>query len=165
MKSAYCFRAFVMFIASRKAGCIRAAAATKCNRFLPNQAAHCLLVRRVCIKCQRFVLLGLSSHTRCSPPNPLLTAALSARSGDVVGRGAAGRIRIGFVRRHHHPATGFWRVFSPYALIPLLSAFMFRALRPCDPVCGAQTCRERAFFWTRHRGAVAITLWCVFWTR
>ena len=150
------FAAFVIVIASRKAGGIRAAAATKQPLLQISRAL--LLVTEICIMVSGFVLLGLVESHAVFTSYPLLIAALSGPLlGEVVGWRRWTAIGIGFVGVIIILQPGFG-VFSPYALIPLLSAFMFALYGLLTRYAARQDSAATSFFWTGTVGAVAITL-------
>lgn len=149
------FGAFVIAVASRKAGGIRAVAATKQPLLQISRAL--LLVTEICIMVSGFVLLGLVESHAVFTSYPLLIAALSGPLlGEVVGWRRWAAIGIGFVGVIIILQPGFG-VFSPYALIPLLSAFLFALYGLLTRYAARQDSAATSFFWTGTVGAVAIT--------
>lgn len=149
------FGAFVIAVASRKAGGIRAVAATKQPLLQISRAL--LLVTEICIMVSGFVLLGLVESHAVFTSYPLLIAALSGPLlGEVVGWRRWAAIGIGFVGVIVILQPGFG-VFSPYALIPLLSAFLFALYGLLTRYAARQDSAATSFFWTGTVGAVAIT--------
>ncbi|TCO69950.1 DMT family transporter [Rhodovulum euryhalinum] len=149
------FAAFVIAVAARKAGGIRAAAATR--RPLIQAFRGLLLAGEICVMVAGFVLLGLVESHAVFTCYPLLVAALS---GPVLGERVGWRrwtaIGVGFVGVLVILQPGI-RVFSPAALIPLAAALMFALYglltRYVSRTDGAAT----SFFWTGTVGAVAMT--------
>jgi drug/metabolite transporter (DMT)-like permease len=149
------FGAFVIAVASRRAGGIRAVAATKQPLLQISRAL--LLVTEICIMVSGFVLLGLVESHAVFTSYPLLIAALSGPLlGEVVGWRRWAAISIGFVGVIIILQPGFG-VFSPYALIPLLSAFLFALYGLLTRYAARQDSAATSFFWTGTVGAVAIT--------
>ncbi|ETX30457.1 DMT family transporter [Roseivivax isoporae] len=156
------FAAFVIAIARRQAGSIRAAAATE-QPFL--QAFRgALLALEIMVMVLGFVFLGLVESHAVFACYPLLIGALS---GPVLGE------RMGW-RRWTATAVGFLGVlivlrpsggvFSPYAAIPLLAAFMFALYGLLNRYVARRDTAATSFFWTGTVGAVvstAIGIW--FW--
>jgi len=150
------FAAFVLTIATRAPGGIRAAAATK--QPLLQIGRGVLLVAEICVMVSAFTLLGLVESHAVFASYPLLVAALS---GPVLGE-RVGRIRwvaigIGFVGVIIilRPGLG---VFSIYALIPLLSAAMFALYALLTRYAARKDSAATSFFWTGIAGAVAISV-------
>jgi drug/metabolite transporter (DMT)-like permease len=149
------FGAFVIAVASRRAGGIRAVAATKQPLLQISRAL--LLVTEICIMVSGFVLLGLVESHAVFTSYPLLIAALSGPLlGEVVGWRRWAAIGIGFVGVIIILQPGFG-VFSPYALIPFLSAFLFALYGLLTRYAARQDSAATSFFWTGTVGAVAIT--------
>ncbi|MBM3611791.1 MAG: DMT family transporter, partial [Alphaproteobacteria bacterium] len=114
------FAAFVVAMASRQPGGIRAATRT---RFPQLQILRgLLLAAEVCVMVLAFVLLGLIESHAIFTSYPLLVAALS---GPILGERVGWRrwtaIGIGFVGVLIVLQPGV-AVFSPAALVPLLAA-------------------------------------------
>jgi len=149
------FAAFVIAIAKRQAGSIRAAARTR--RPLTQLFRGVLLAAEVCVMVLGFVLLGLIESHAVFAVYPLLVAALS---GPVLGERVGWRrwtaIGIGFlgVLVILQPGVG---VFAPAALIPLLAAFMFALYGLLTRYVGRDDTAAVSFFWTGIVGAVLTT--------
>jgi len=117
------FAAFVMAVAARRSGGLRAAAAT--SQPFVQAFRGVLLAAEVCVMVAAFTVLGLVESHAVFAAYPLLVAALS---GPVLGEAVGWRrwtaIGIGFagVLVILQPGVA---VFSPAALIPLASATMF----------------------------------------
>ncbi|NUB46017.1 DMT family transporter [Fertoebacter nigrum] len=156
------FAAFVIAIAARTAGGLRAAVK---SRFPWLQTARGLLLAfEVCVMVLGFVNLGLVESHAVFTCYPLLVAALS---GPVLGEKVGWRrwtaIGIGFVGVLIILQPGV-KVFSPWALVPLLAAFMFALYGLLTRYVARGDAAAVSFFWTGTVGAVAMTatgLW--FW--
>ena len=150
------FAAFVIWIARRKAGGIRQAAATRQPWVQALRGA--LLAAEICITVVSFVLLGLVETHAVFIIYPLLVAALS---GPVLGEKVGWRrwmaIAIGFVGILVilQPGRG---VFSPVALVPLAGAFGFALYGLLTRYVARQDSTATSFFWTGTVGAVAMTM-------
>jgi drug/metabolite transporter (DMT)-like permease len=149
------FAAFVMVVASRKAGGLRAAMRT---RHLALQVTRgLLLAAEVCVMVLAFVMLGLVETHAVFTCYPLLVAALS---GPVLGERVGWRrwtaIGIGFagVLIILQPGVA---VFSPVALIPLLAAFGFALYGLLTRYVSRDDPASVSFFWTGAVGALALT--------
>lgn len=149
------FAAFVITIASRQAGGVRAAAATEQPLLQGFRAV--LLVTEICVMVAGFVLLGLVESHAVFVCYPLLIAALS---GPVLGEAVGWRrwvaIGVGFVGVLIILQPGFG-VFQPAALVPLLAAFMFALYGLLTRYAARKDTAATSFFWTGTVGAVAIT--------
>ncbi|SMC62686.1 DMT family transporter [Primorskyibacter flagellatus] len=156
------FAAFVMTIAARQAGGLRAAAAT--TQPLVQGFRGFLLAAEICVMVAAFTYLGLVESHAVFACYPLLVAALS---GPVLGESVGWRrwtaIGIGFVGVMIILEPGFG-VFSPLALIPLAAAAMFALYGLLTRYVARADTAATSFFWTGTTGAVAMTaagLW--FW--
>ena len=117
------FAAFVLTIAARKAGGLRVAARTR--RPVLQALRGLLLAAEICVMVGAFVLLGLVESHAIFTCYPLLIAALSwPILGERVGWRGWLAIAIGFVGVLIILQPGL-RVFSPYAIVPLISSCMF----------------------------------------
>ena len=149
------FAAFVMTIASRKAGGLRAAAATS----QPVMQAFCslLLVTEICVMILGFTLLGLVESHAVFACYPLLIAALS---GPVLGEKVGWRrwvaIAVGFVGVIIILEPGFG-VFKPQAIVPLIAALMFALYGLLTRYVARRDTAATSFFWTGTVGSVAMT--------
>ena len=150
------FAAFVMLLAARADGGIRAAAR---SRFPVLQAVRgVLLVAEVCVMVLAFVQLGLVESHAVFTCYPLLIAALSGPIlGEKVGWRRWTAIMIGFVGVLIILQPGY-AVFSPWALVPLLSAFMFAVYGLLTRYVARGDSASVSFFWTGTAGAAAMTL-------
>ncbi|GGG82729.1 RhaT family transporter [Salipiger pallidus] len=150
------FAAFVMVIASRQGGGLRAAAATS-QPFL-QIFRGVLLVVEICVMVTAFVLLGLTESHAIFTAYPLLVAALS---GPILGEKVGWRrwmaIGVGFigVLIILQPSGG---VFSPYAIVPLAAALMFALYGLLTRYAARKDSAATSFFWTGVAGSVTATL-------
>lgn len=149
------FAAFVIFVGARKAGGIRAAAATK--QPVLQAFRGLLLAFEICVMIAAFILLGLVESHAVFACYPLIIAALS---GPVLGERVGWRrwvaIGIGFIGVLVILNPG-QTVFSPAALVPLLAASMFALYGLLTRYVARQDTSATSFFWTGTMGAVALT--------
>ena len=156
------FGLFVIWMASRKLGGLRAAIATRQKGLQIFRGA--LLAIEVCIMVLAFVVLGLVESHAIFAVYPLLIAALSGPIlGEKVGWRRWSAIGIGFigVLIILQPGVG---VFQPSALIAFVAALMFALYGLLTRYVGRQDSAMVSFFWTGVTGAVILTpvgLW--FW--
>ena len=155
------FAAFVVTLAVRQAG-LRAAAATEQPWVQAFRGV--LLAAEICVMVLAFVLLGLVESHAVFASYPLLIAALSGPVlGERVGPWRWVAIGVGFVGVLVILRPGF-AVFSPEALVPLLSATMFALYGLLTRHVGRRDSTATSFFWTGTTGAAFMT--CVgiwFW--
>ncbi len=150
------FAAFVMAVASRKAGGLRAAARTKQPILQTIRGA--LLAFEVCVMVLAFTLLGLVESLAVFAAYPLLVAALSGPIlGERVGWRRWAAIAVGFVGILVILQPGY-AVFSPYALIAVCSALMFAVYSLLTRYAARLDSTATSFFWTGTVGAVVMTL-------
>ena len=149
------FALFVMFLASRQPGGLRAAIATR--QPLVQIIRGILLIAEVCVMVFAFINLGLVETHAVFSCYPLMVAALS---GPVLGEKVGWRrwtaIGIGFVGILIVLKPGM-TVFSPYALFPLISALMFGFYGLLTRFVARKDSANVSFFWTGVVGAIAIT--------
>ena len=156
------FAAFVITIAARQSGSIRAAAATE--QPLVQAFRGLLLASEICVMVAAFVLLGLVEAHAIFACYPLLVAALSGPIlGEKVGWRRWSAIAVGFigVLIILQPGLG---VFSPYAFVAVASATMFALYSLLTRYVARKDDTATSFFWTGTVGAVfmtAIGIW--FW--
>ena len=149
------FAAFVVALAARKAGGIRAAAATK-QPFLQIFRGF-LLATEVCVMVAGFTLLGLVESHAVFACYPLFVAALS---GPVLGERVGWRrwlaIVAGFagVMIILQPGVG---VFDPAAIVPLVASAMFALYALLTRFAARLDTTATSFFWTGTVGAVVLT--------
>lgn len=156
------FAAFVIAVAGRKAGGMRAAAAT--SQPLLQAFRAVLLVAEICVMVMAFTLLGLVEAHAVFACYPLIIAALSGPVlGEHVGWRRWAAIAVGFVGVTIilEPGIG---VFQPQAVVPLISALMFALYGLLTRFAARKDSAATSFFWTGTVGSVAMTalgLW--FW--
>lgn len=150
------FAAFVIAIAVRKAGGLKAAAATK-QPFL--QAFRgILLALEICVAVQAFVWLGLVESHAIFATYPLMVAALA---GPILGEKAGWRrwlaIFVGFIGMLIilEPGVG---VFDPLAIVPLISSLMFALYGLLTRYAARLDTTATSFFWTGTVGAAVMTV-------
>ncbi len=149
------FAAFVIGIARRQKGSIRAAAATP--QPLVQAFRGALLALEIMVMVAGFVYLGLVESHAVFAAYPLLIGALS---GPVLGEHVGWRrwtaIGIGFigVLIILQPGTN---VFSPYAAIPFLAAIMFALYGLLNRYVARKDDAATSFFWTGTVGALVST--------
>ncbi|MDM7931289.1 DMT family transporter [Tabrizicola sp.] len=149
------FALFVMFLAARAPGGIRAATRTAFP--LAQLARGLILVAEICVMVVGFVKLGLIEAHAVFTCYPLLVAALSGPIlGEKVGWRRWTAILVGFAGVLVILQPGF-AVFSPWALVPLLAAFLFALYGLLTRYVARKDSAPVSFFWTGIVGAVAIT--------
>ncbi|MDW3182854.1 DMT family transporter [Roseobacter sp.] len=150
------FAAFVMAIARRKAGGVRAAARTR--QPLLQAFRGVLLALEVCVMVTGFTLLGLVESHAVFACYPLLVAALSGPVlGEAVGWRRWAAIAVGFIGVMIILQPGV-SVFDPYAIIPLVAALMFALYGLLTRYAARQDSTATSFFWTGVAGAVTMTV-------
>lgn len=149
------FAAFVITIARRKAGGIRAAART--SQPILQGFRGLLLAAEVCVMVMGFTILGLVESHAVFTCYPLLVAALS---GPVLGERVGWRrwvaIGVGFIGVLIILQPGM-SVFEPAAAIPLLAASMFAVYGLLTRFVAREDTTATSFFWTGTIGAIAMT--------
>ncbi|MFY0690593.1 MAG: DMT family transporter [Paracoccaceae bacterium] len=149
------FAAFVITLARRKAGGIRAAAATQ--QPVLQAVRGTLLASEICVMVLAFTLLGLVESHAIFTSYPLLIAALSGPIlGEKVGWRRWSAIAVGFIGVMIILQPGV-KVFSPYALVALASAFMFALYGLLTRYAARKDTAATSFFWTGTVGAVVMT--------
>jgi drug/metabolite transporter (DMT)-like permease len=154
------FAAFVMALAARDAAKQGVGLrATVRSRFPWMQVMRgVLLVTEVCVMVLAFVKLGLVESHAVFTCYPLLIAALSGPIlGEKVGWRRWTAILIGFVGVLIILQPGYG-VFSPWALVPLLSALLFAVYGLMTRYVARGDSAAVSFFWTGTVGAAAMTL-------
>ncbi|MFP7672105.1 DMT family transporter [Marivita sp. S0852] len=150
------FAAFVMFVASRRAGGLRAAAQT--TQPLLQGFRGLLLATEICVMVLAFTYLGLVESHAVFACYPLLIAALSGPIlGEQVGWRRWSAIGVGFIGILIILKPGFG-VFSPLAIIPALAALMFALYGLLTRYAARKDRAATSFFWTGIVGAVFMTL-------
>ena len=149
------FATFVIALAARTAGGLRAAARTS-QPFL-QIFRGLMLAGEICVAIYGFTLLGLVESHAVFACYPLLVAALSGPIlGEKVGWRRWTAIAIGFVGVLIILQPGFG-VFDPLAVIPLISAVMFAVYGLLTRYAGRRDRTATSFFWTGVTGAVFMT--------
>nr|WP_255596722.1 DMT family transporter [Cognatishimia sp. MH4019] len=150
------FAAFVIAVARRKAGGIRQAAQTE---QLPLQLFRgALLAIEICVMVGAFVLLGLIESHVIFAAYPLIIAALSGPIlGERVGWKRWVAIGVGFIGVLIILQPGV-KVFSPAAIVPLISALMFALYGLLTRYAARKDSAATSFFWTGVTGAVVMTV-------
>lgn len=149
------FAAFVITIASRKAGGVRAAAKTEQPALQAFRGL--LLATEICVMVGAFVLLGLVEAHAIFTCYPLLVAALSGPIlGEKVGWRRWTAVGIGLVGVLVILQPGI-AVFSVYALVPLTAAFLFALYNLLTRYAARKDSAATSFFWTGTMGAIATT--------
>ena len=149
------FAAFVITIAARKSGGVRAVARTS-QPFLQAFRAL-LLVTEICVMVAAFTMLGLIESHAVFACYPLLIAALS---GPVLGERVGWRrwvaIGIGFIGVIIilEPGVG---VFRAEAIVPLISALMFALYGLLTRFAARKDSAATSFFWTGVVGCIGMT--------
>ena len=149
------FAAFVITVASRKAGGLMQAARTQQPLLQAFRAL--LLITEICVMVAAFTILGLVESHAVFTCYPLLVAALS---GPVLGEKVGWRrwtaIGVGFLGVLIILRPGFG-VFRVEALIPLLSAFLFALYGLLTRYAARKDSAATSFFWTGTVGAIGMT--------
>lgn len=149
------FAAFVIAIAKRKAGGLRAAART--TQPVLQAMRGLLLAAEICVMIIAFTILGLVESHAVFTCYPLLVAALS---GPVLGESVGWRrwsaIGVGFIGVLIILQPGM-NVFNPAAVIPLIAAAMFAVYGLLTRYVGRKDKTATSFFWTGVTGSVAMT--------
>ena len=149
------FAAFVIALARRQVGSVKAAART--DQPVLQIFRGLLLATEICVMVYAFVLLGLVEAHAIFTCYPLLVAALS---GSILGENVGWRrwaaIGAGFIGVLIILRPGF-AVFSPAAIVPLASAFMFALYGLLTRYAARRDSTATSFFWTGVVGAVALT--------
>lgn len=150
------FAAFVMTVATRQSGSIRAAAAT--SQPIVQTLRGLLLALEICVMVSAFVVLGLVESHAIFACYPLLIAALS---GPVLGEKVGWRrwlaIAIGFIGVVIILQPGR-TVFAPAAAIPFASAAMFALYSLLTRYAARKDTAATSFFWIGTVGAVFMTV-------
>lgn len=150
------FAAFVIALAVRQSGSLRAAAAT--TQPVLQIGRGLLLAAEICVMVLAFVKLGLIESHAVFICYPLLIAALSGPVlGEKVGWRRWSAIGVGFAGVLVILRPGF-SVFAIEAAIPLASAMMFALYGLLTRYAARRDGTATSFFWTGTTGGVAMTL-------
>ncbi len=149
------FGAFVIAIASRAKGGLRAAASTR--QPVLQITRGLVLALEVCVMVVAFVQLGLVESHAVFASYPLIVAALSGPIlGEIVGWRRWCAIGLGFfgILIILQPGAG---VFSASAIIPLIAASLFALYSLLTRFAARKDTAATSFFWTGAVGAIAMT--------
>lgn len=150
------FAAFVIAITARQPGGLRRA--VKARYPLIQAFRGVLLVTEVCVMILGFVHLGLVEAHAVFTCYPLLISALSGPVlGEKVGWRRWAAVGVGFTGVLVILQPGI-AVFSPWALAPLTSAFMFALYGLLTRYVARGDSSQVSFFWTGVTGALAMTV-------
>ena len=149
------FAAFVIAVARRQSGSVRAAAATR--QPLVQITRGALLALEINVMVAAFVLLGLVESHAIFASYPLIIAALSGPIlGEQVGWRRWSAIGVGFIGVLIILQPGV-TVFAPAAAVPLLAAVMFALYGLLTRYAARRDSTATSFFWTGCVGAVTAT--------
>jgi drug/metabolite transporter (DMT)-like permease len=149
------FAAYVVAIAARKSGGLRAAATT--DQFGIQVLRGLMLAGEVCVMVLAFTLLGLIESHAVFTCYPLLVAALSGPIlGEKVGWRRWAAIGIGFIGVLIILQPGYG-VFSIYSLVPFAASCMFAIYSLLTRYASRQDSSVTSFFYTGIIGAIAMT--------
>lgn len=149
------FAAFVLAIAARSAGGVRATARTKQPLLQIGRGA--LLALEICVAVYGFTLIGLVESHALFATYPLIITALSGPLlGETVGWRRWAAVGAGFVGMLIilEPGRG---VFDPVAMIPIGSALLFALYGLATRYAARRDSTATSFFWTGVTGAVIMT--------
>ncbi|MGX9356395.1 DMT family transporter [Roseobacteraceae bacterium S113] len=149
------FAAFVVALSMRERGGLARVAQTEQPRLQIGRGV--LLACEICVMVAAFTFIGLVEAHAIFVAYPLLVAALSGPIlGEHVGWRRWAAIGVGFLGMIIilRPGAG---VFSPYALIPLLSALMFALYSLLTRFAARRDSAATSFFWTGTIGAIFMT--------
>ncbi|CAN0596790.1 unnamed protein product, partial [Ectocarpus sp. 12 AP-2014] len=150
------FAAFVITIAMRRAGGLRAAAATK--QPVLQLSRGLILAGEICLALYGFVVIGLVDSHAIFAVYPLMVVALSGPVlGEKVGWRRWAAIGVGFIGMLVILAPGMG-VFQKTAIIPLVSAAMFALYALLTRYAARLDSTATSFFWTGVVGAVVMTV-------
>ncbi|WP_109310698.1 DMT family transporter [Ruegeria sp. AU67] len=150
------FAAFVIALAARAPSGLKAT--TQTSQLKLQIFRGLLLAAEICVAVFSFTVLGLIDTMAVFICYPLLIAALSGPVlGEQVGWRRWAAIGVGCigVLIILQPGVG---VFNPWAIVPLISAFMFAVYGLLTRYVSRRDNSATSFFWTGVSGAVAMTL-------
>ncbi|CUH50501.1 DMT family transporter [Ruegeria atlantica] len=150
------FAAFVIALAARAPGGLKAT--TQTSQLKLQIFRGLLLAAEICVAVFSFTVLGLIDTMAVFICYPLLIAALSGPVlGEQVGWRRWAAIGVGCigVLIILQPGVG---VFNPWAIVPLISAFMFAVYGLLTRYVSRRDNSATSFFWTGVSGAIAMTL-------
>ncbi len=149
------FAAFVIALAARVPGGVRAASQT--SQLGLQIFRGVLLAAEICVAVFSFTILGLIESQAIFICYPLLIAALSGPVlGEKVGWRRWAAIGVGCigVLIILQPGSG---VFNPLAVVPLISALMFAVYGLLTRYAARRDSTATSFFWTGVAGAITMT--------
>lgn len=150
------FAAFVISVASRQSGSIRAAAATRQPVLQLIRGSICVL--EICIMVSAFAVIGLIESHAIFASYPLLIAALSPLVlGEKVGWRRWTAIIIGFVGVIVILEPGYG-VFAPGSVLAVIAALLFALYGLLTRLAARKDTTATSFFWTGTSGAVLMTM-------
>lgn len=150
------FLLFGLFLMWRAYGSLRPALATPYP--VQQVVRGIILVAEICVMQTAFVKLGLIETHAVFSTSPLMVAALSGPIlGEKVGWRRWAAIGVGCVGVLIILKPGA-EVFSPWALVPLLGAFIYALYALLTRFVGRADTSPISFFWMGAVGAVALTI-------
>ena len=150
------FAAFVATITARQTAGIKSALKPKYP--ILQIMRGIILAVEICVMVTAFTILGLIESHAVFACYPLLVAALSGPIlGEYVGWRRWAAISIGFIGVLIILQPGL-TVFSPAAVIPLISAFMFALYGLMTRYVARGDSASTSFFWTGIVGVVVMTI-------
>lgn len=150
------FAAFVITITARQTAGIKSALKPKYP--ILQIMRGIILAVEICVMVTAFTILGLIESHAVFACYPLLVAALSGPIlGEYVGWRRWAAISIGFIGVLIILQPGL-TVFSPAAVIPLISAFMFALYGLMTRYVARGDSASTSFFWTGIVGVVVMTI-------
>lgn len=150
------FAGFVIAMASRRKGGLRATAATSQPGLQIGRGV--LLALEICVAVVGFTLIGLvESHTIFASYPLMITALAGPLLGEHVGWRRWSAVLAGFLGMLIilQPGRG---AFEPLALIPVASAALFALYGLATRFAARKDSAATSFFWTGVSGAVVMTL-------
>ncbi|MEP2782892.1 MAG: DMT family transporter [Pseudoruegeria sp.] len=149
------FAAFVLTVAYRSPGGIRAVAKTE--QPMLQMVRGAVLAIEICIMVLGFVLLGLVESHAIFAANPLIIAALSGPIlGEKVGWRRWAAIAVGFVGIMIILQPG-QNVFSLAAVVPIIATTLYATYGILTRLAARKDTTATSFFWTGTVGAVVMT--------
>jgi drug/metabolite transporter (DMT)-like permease len=150
------FALFVITVAGRKAGGLRAAA--RSDQTALQIVRGLILAAEICVAVVGFTILGLIESHAIFACYPLLIAALSGPMlGETVGWRRWVAIGVGFIGVLIILQPGYG-VFNPYAMIAFVSAALFAIYGLLTRFVARKDTAATSFFWTGISGALAMTM-------
>ena len=150
------FAAFVLTVAARRPGGIRATART--SQPVLQIGRGILLALEICVAVVGFTLIGLvESHAIFASYPLIITALAGPLLGEQVGWRRWAAVLVGFAGMLIILAPGAG-AFDPLALIPVGSAVLFALYSIATRYAARRDSTATSFFWTGIAGAVVMTL-------